>query len=497
MSDNSSPNQTHPAEVDTDLQEYSAENILSLQRESAQLRSQLSSYQEQVYQHSLTIVALEEKLVASLSPPSDASIKPEEICKKDKHTITDLSVIEALPDTTPDITAVEQKDNINDTISTISPNKVDDSQIRYLRKQLYILSARLEESNSRLHNSTALNEKLQQALQLKTSIVAQQYTELVELRKYLPQVRSALSNVEDGVTTIATNLSTDSDSHTRISPLIELAVKCTQDGHMITIEKQAQAIATLRVEVAQLEQANKVVPTHREALTEVARVREELRRACLALEGSDISYLMEKKQEEHLKLTQQLNERSDKLEQEKEALQIIKEIFHNFDSQILELILMLSSKFYKLYRFDFKLGSNMTQQESESELESRKRQIEVFSSKLDEYEEEILSRQPAADEEKAREIDKLNQILQGHESKFNQLREEIFSLNVQKELLEKEKLYTPKKDRIHSCLFTKEMVDTLIQDEKKRFNFIMKKKNKEIAILRKTITGYTSEQQSL
>ena len=465
-------------------------------QETVQFRTQLSSYQEQVYQHSLTIVALEEKLVASLTQSTDAPVSQRETEKTDVSTITDpyLSGHPHVP-----IETSEDKEIIVCTKPQVSPDKQEESRVRYLRQRLFTLSERLDQTESHLSKSRALNEKLEQTLQLKTSAVAQQHAELIELRGYLPQVKSALNQVEEEVVSIAATLTAGSDSQSLVSPLLATAVRCTQDGHLTTMEKQAQALASLRVQVNQLEAANKLVPTHREALNEVAQVREELRRARLALEGSDVSYLMQKKEEEHLKLTQQLEARSAELEMEKEAHRITKESFHAFDASTLELVIVLSSKFYNLFRIDFKLASNMSQTETEGELESRKKQIETFSSKLSEYEDEILSRQPALDQENLNEIVKLTQVIQGCNAANCQLKEEVFSLHIQKELLEKEKLYAPKRERVHSCLFTKEMVDILMQDEKNRFKLLMRKKNKEITILRKTLAKYYSEkeQQSL
>ena len=491
MSESCSPLLTHPTEVMLDTKE---DSIPSPQDGTAQLRQQVSSYQEQVYQHSLTIVALEEKLVASLTKQSLAQSKEEVIEKRDQYTATEF-VETGL---TVDASASEQKNETEtDNAVTAELAKNVDTQTRFLRKQLFALSERLRDSESHLVKTKELNGKLQHALQLKTCMVAQQNAELIEMRGYLPQVRSALHTVEEGVASIVANVSSHSNSQTKFSPLIELAVTCTQDGHIQTIEKQAQALALLRVQVTQLEAANRLVPTHREALTEVARVREELRRARLALDGSDISYLVKKKEEEDLKLSEQLDKRTMELEEEREAHQFTKENFHSFDSLMMETVLMLNSKFYNLYRLDFKLASNMSQKELENEKELRKRQFEEFSSNISKYEEEILSRQPAAEEEKSREIERLREVIQGQESKINQLKEETFSLNIQKDLMEKEKLYSPKKERIHSCLFTKEMVDNLIQVERKRFSFILNKKNKEITILRKTVTDHFSEQQSL
>ena len=486
--------------AETGLERESPRQAMSsLQQETDQLRTQLASYQEQVYQHSLTIVALEEKLVTYLTQVTDAPAKQAETEKKDKHTTTELFLSEQLPHVPSDLETSEEKQAAIYAKPQVSTDKRDESQFRYLRQRLFTLSERLEETESNLSLSRALNEKLQQTLQLKTSAVAHQHAELVELRGYLPQVRSALNHVEEEVVSIAANLTTESDYHSMVSPLLATAVRCTQDGHLTTIEKQAQALASLRVQVNQLEEANRLVPTHREALSEVARVREELRRARLALEGSDMSYLLQKKEEEDLKLTQQLDERSAELELEREAHLVTKESFHSFESIALDLIIMLSSKFYNLYRMDFKLASSMSQREMEGEIESRRKQIEAFSSKLSEYEDEILSRQPALDQENVREIERLSEVIQECNAKNCELKEEIFSLKIQKELLEKEKLYAPKRERIHSCLFTKEMVDILIQDEKNRFKVLIRKKNKEIAILRKTIAKYYSEkeQQSL
>ena len=491
MSERCSPLLTHPTEVAPDMKE---DPIPSPQDETAQLRQQLSSYQEQVYQHSLTVVALEEKLVASLTQQSLTRSKEEVIEKRDQYTTTEFLTG---ADLTVDASAPEQKVQTEIDNAVTAQLAKNNTQTRFLRTQLFTLSERLRDSESRLVKSKELNEKLQHALQLKSSVVAQQYAELEEMRGYLPQVRSALNTVEEGVASIVASVSSDSNSKTNFSPLIELAVICTQDQHIHTIEKQAQALAILRVQVAQLEEANRLVPTHREALTEVARVREELRRARLALDGSDISYLVQKKEEEDLKLSGQLDKRTVELEKEREAHQITKENFHSFDSLMMETIILLNGKFYNLYRLDFKLASNMSQEELENERELRKRQFEAFSSKLSNYEEEILSRQPAADEEKSREIERLREVIEGYVTKINQLKEEIFCLNIQKDLLEKEKLYSPKKERIHSCLFTKEMVDNLIQDERKRFSFILKKKNKEITLLRKTVTNHCSEQQPL
>ena len=474
MSESGSPLLTHPTEVAQDVRE---DSIPSPQDETAQLKQQLSSYQEQVYQHSMTIVALEEKLVASLTQQSLTPSKEEVIEKRDQYTTTQFLIG---TDLTVDVSQLQKPEQKNETetdnavTAELAINV--DTQTRFLRKQLFTLSERLRDSESNLVKSKELNEKFQHALQLKTSVMARQYAELVEMRRYLPQVRSALSTVEEGVASIVANVFSDSNSKTKFSPLIELAVTCTQDGHIQTIEKQAQALITLRVQVTQLEEANRLVPTHREALTEVARVREELRRARLALDGSDISYLVQKKEEKDLRLSEQLDRRTVELEEEREAHQFTKENFHSFDSLIMETVLMLNSKFYNLYRLDFKLVSDMSQKELENERELRKRQFEEFSSKLSEYEGEILSRQPAAEEEKSREIERLRESILGHQSKINQLKEEIFSLSIQKDLLEKEKLYSPKKERIHSCLFTKEMVDNLIQDERKRFSFILKKK---------------------
>ena len=473
--------------------------LSSLELETAQLRAQLSSYQEQVYQHSLTIVALEEKLVASLTQATEAPVKQVETEKKDECTTTESFLNEQLTHVPIELETSGEKEISIYTKPQISPDKQKESQVRYLRQRLFTLSERLEQTESHLSKSIALSEKLQQALHLKTSAMAQQQVELAELRGFMPQVRSALSHVEEEVVYIAASLTAESDSQSMVSPLLATAVSCTQDGHLITIEKQAQALASLRVQVNQLGEANKLVPTHREALGEVARVREELRRARLALEGSDVSYLLQKGKEEDLKLSQQLDARSAELEVEREAHLITKESFHSFDSITLELVTMLSSRFYNLYKMDFKLASIMSQRETEGEVESRRNQIETFSLKLSEYEDEILSRQPALDQENMREIARLNQVIQESDAKICELKEEIFSLTIQNELLEKDKLYAPKRERVHSCLFTKEMVDALIQEEKNRFKLLMRKKNKEIAILRKSIAKFYSEkeQQSL
>ena len=462
----------------------------SLRQEITELRSQLFSCEEQVYQHSLTIVNLEDKLLGSFSH----SLIPAkvEVDMRDKDTTTENCFLENALTSTSDLKETPVSQHVAVADVDVSQKNTDASQIRYLQKRIFSLSEKLEQVEARLERSKLLNGKLQEALNLKSTLVSRQHSELTELRGSLPGVQSTLCQVQEEVSSISTNISTYNDAQSRFSPITELAAKCAQETHAQTIEKQAQALASMRAHVHQLEAANKFVPTHREAVQQVGELREELRRAKSALEGTDIAYLMQKKEVEEASFKQLLENRTAELEVEKETHELTQRMLHSSEDVSRELLVILSSKFYNLYRLDFKLLPNMSQVEMEVEMESRRKQINHFSVKLSEYEDEIMSRQPAIDAENENEIRRLNQMILDLKSNLERREEENISLKFQNELLEKQQLYSPKKERFHSCLFTQDMVDVMLDKERKRCKELLRKKNKELSILRKALMNAQS-----
>ncbi|XP_013409722.1 forkhead-associated domain-containing protein 1-like [Lingula anatina] len=300
-----------------------AELKLSRSDAAEESNKEVTSYKEQIKQHSVTICAMEERVMKltkknkdyqtevtalkqqiqelkSRPPPQPKVVRPK---TPPKHTV----VVEP----GPDVAALEQILLAVRRENQELKSKLQEQQdvILALRRDLAGASARMSDMTGEL--SEAQKEKLEQStvqvqqkqreldeerqkLAKMSAIVdsqkkeIQDYSnELSKLKSQLNKLKTETSDKNSQVQELELALTREKDEQKKQLSLVEeegritseltsYGAQCRGERHEQVIARQREALAELRQRIKSLEQVRPPVPTHDQALQQVALLKKEL-----------------------------------------------------------------------------------------------------------------------------------------------------------------------------------------------------------------------------
>lgn len=273
--------------------------------------SDLSTYKEQIKQHSVTICTMEETLDKLTRKNKDYQEQINKL-KSDKSKPSlppKPKVIIQRP--TDELTALEHVVNALRQENTVLKKEIRDSQdcIKGLRRDLSGASARLSDISGEMSESqkqemernrdllqqraTELTELRQQMAKL-TKIIDTQKEEIKKLEASLHKEQSLTSKYKVNVEDYSSHLKRLEDELARekeeqkkqldlieqegriTSELTSLGAQCRGERHEQIISRQREALAELRAKVKVLEQSRPPLPTQDQALHQVLLLKKEL-----------------------------------------------------------------------------------------------------------------------------------------------------------------------------------------------------------------------------
>ena len=465
-----------------------------LRRADSRGEEEVGVYREQVRQHALTIVSLEDKLVRSVREREELQERlRERTDRADK--VRDEARREEIETVRRERNALEgelyklrselqQEKSTGDKLcAEIATLKTSVTQ---LKRRLITQVEQLHFSEKKLEKTRGLVSKLERSLEERITRGVVQREELTGLRDHMPHVREAVDDIHQNLTILSHDFSDYRSLQDMDSPLTMAGAKCTEEHHKATICKQAQAISELRASVEQLREANLLVPSHQEALRDVTRLRKELRDAKAALSGSDLVYALRNGDIVEEELQKQLRTR--------DAAHLQEKLHHEQTGQSLEIseasFRQLADALRTSVRLQVPLESSSLEKMSQAELEleqmRRTKQIELVRVQLKVMYENMKQSQVLVTEYQKEQIDELRVSLEGVKGELSSQRELNFSLQAQRDYLKTEKLVARKHTQ-HNCAYTKECMEEKLEGERRKHREKLKRKEQEIVALRATL----------
>ncbi|KAH9524788.1 hypothetical protein Btru_027827 [Bulinus truncatus] len=277
----------------------------------SKFESDMSSYKEQIRQHSVTIVTMEEKIEKLMKKNKDHL---EEISKlkteKSKPTLLPKpKVIIQRP--TEELAALEHFVNTLRQENTVLKKEIKDSQdcIKGLRRDLSGASARLSDI------SGEMSESQKQEMERNRELLKQKTNELTEVRQQMAKLSQIIDTQKEEVKKLESELKKEQslcsryqhnaeehnmrvktlegelmrekeeqkkqldliDKEGRITTeLTSLGAQCRGERHEQIINRQREALAELRSKVKLLEQSRPTLPNQDQALHQVLMLKKEL-----------------------------------------------------------------------------------------------------------------------------------------------------------------------------------------------------------------------------
>ena len=462
-------------------------------RVETQCNEELGVYREQVKQHALTIVSLEDKLVTSVRKCEELkeslrqrSVKLE--IERDSSQREEVESVKRERDRV-EVELIKYKSellkerSVGDKLcSEIASLKASNTE---LKRKLVAEVGHFHFSEKKLEKTRVLVSKLERSLEQRITRGHAQREELLGLRGNMPHVRETVDDIHQNLTVLSHDFTDYKSTQELDNPLTMAGIRCKEELHQVTISRQAQAISELRSSLEQMKEANLLVPTHQESLREVTRLRKELRDAKAALSGSDLVYALRNGDIVEEELQKQLRTRDvahleEKLSHENttKCLEISEEAFRQ-----------LTTAVRGSMKLQVPLECNSLEKLSESELEleqvNRTRQIEAVRIQLKIMYENLKQSQTLITEYQKDQIDELRDSLDGVKGELLSQRELNLSLQAQRDYLKTEKLAARKP--AHSCAYANEIVEEKLSEERRRQKNKMRRKDQEIVALRATV----------
>ena len=457
-----------------------------------QCNQELGVYREQVKQHALTIVSLEDKLVRSVRECEEMreslrqcsvklernSSQKEEVANLRKER--DRLEVELLKSKSDVLKEKAVGDKLCSEIATLKASNTE------LKRKLIAEVEHFHFSEKKLEKTRILVSKLERSLEQRITRGHAQREELLGLRENMPHVRDTVDDIHQNLTVLSHDFTDYRSTQELDNPLTMAGIKCKEELHQVTISKQAQAISELRSSLEQMKEANSLVPTHQESLRELTKLRKELRGAKAALSGSDLVYALKSGDIVEEELQKQLRTR--------DAAHLQEKLSHENTTKCLEIseeaFRQLATAVRGSMKLQVPLECNSLEKLSESELEleqvNRTRQIEAVRIQLKIMYENLKQSQILVTEYQKDQIDELRDSLDGVKDELLSQRELNLSLKAQRDYLKTEKLTTRKP--AHNCAYTNEIVEEKLSEERRRQKNKMRRKDQEIVALRATLS---------
>ena len=469
------------------------EGSVELRLAESRSEEEMGVYREQVRQHALTIVSLEDKLVRSVREREELqeSLRDRTARADREREETHRDEVEILKgernamegETFKLRSELQQEKSTGDKLCAEIANL--NGSVTQLKRRLITQVEQQHFSEKKLEKTRVLVSKLERSLEERIIRGVLQREELTGLRGDIPYVRETVDDIHQNLTLLSHDFSDYRSLQDLDSPLTMAGAKCTEEQHKATISKQAQAICELRASVEQLKEANLLVPSHQEALREVTRLRKELRDAKAALSGSDLVYALKNGDIVEEELQKQLRTRDaahlqEKLlhEQTNRSLDISEESFR-------QLVEALKTSVKLQTPLECSSLDRMSEAELELEQLNRTKQIELARVQLKIMYENMKQSQILVTEYQKEQIDELRVSLDGVKGELISQRDLNLSLQAQRDYLKTEKLVTRKHP--HNCAYTKECMEEKLAGERRKHKEKMKRKEQEIVTLRATL----------
>ncbi|XP_070561704.1 forkhead-associated domain-containing protein 1-like isoform X2 [Ptychodera flava] len=281
--------------------------------------TEIASYKEQVRQHAVTIVAMEERLLKvtqSLKEHDDQKKElHEEIERlKSKPVVPPKPVIAPKPvivQPGPDVQALEQLVQVLRRESADFKKEIQDQQdvILGLRRDLAGASARLSDMTGELseHQKQELEGNRTQIKDMELELTTQRQqmaklSELVdkqtaEVKKYQDDLRAESQTIEkykaelkvksEEIVQLQNQLQTEQEAQRQsvvtkeqegiiAGEMSAVGAQCRGERHEQVISRQREALAELRSRIKGLEQSRPPIPSHDQALQQVVLLKKEL-----------------------------------------------------------------------------------------------------------------------------------------------------------------------------------------------------------------------------
>ncbi|CAL1541605.1 unnamed protein product [Lymnaea stagnalis] len=273
--------------------------------------SDLSTYKEQIKQHSVTICTMEERVDKLMKKNKDYQEQINKL-KSDKSKPSlppKPKVIIQRP--TDELTALEHVVNALRQENTVLKKEIRDSQdcIKGLRRDLSGASARLSDI------SGEMSESQKQEMERNRDLLQQRATELTELRQQMAKLTRIIDTQKEEIKKLEAGLNKEQSLSSRYklnvdeysghlkrledelarekeeqkkqldlieqegritSELTSLGAQCRGERHEQIISRQREALAELRAKVKLLEQSRPLLPTQDQALHQVLLLKKEL-----------------------------------------------------------------------------------------------------------------------------------------------------------------------------------------------------------------------------
>ena len=458
-----------------------------------QCNQELDVYREQVKQHALTIVSLEDKLVRSVRECGDVkeslrqrSVKLEiERDSSQKEEVENVKrerdgvEVELLKSKSDLLKEKSVGDKLCSEIATLKASNTE------LKRKLVAEVEHFHMSEKKLEKTRFLVSKLERSLEQRIARGHAQREELFGLRENMPHVRETVDDIHQNLTLLSLDFTDYKSTQELDNPLTMAGIRCKEELHQVTISRQAQAISELRSSLEQMKEANLLVPTHQESLREVTKLRKELRDAKSALSGSDLVYALRNGDIVEEELQKQLRTR--------DAAHLQEKLSHENTTRCLEIseetFRQLATAVKGSMKLQVPLDGNFLEKLSESELEleqvNRTRQVEAVRIQLKIMYENLKQSQTLVTEYQKDQIDELRESLDGVKDELLSQRELNLSLQAQRDYLKTEKIAAKKP--AHNCAYANEIVEEKLSEERRRNKNKMRRKDQEIVALRATL----------
>ena len=503
------------SELDRNRQSKEAERLLERQdrteRESCEERrrterrceDEVGVYREQVRQHALTIVSLEDKLVRAVRESGELreNLRERRVQLEREREETHKEEVESIKREEDKLelelcqvrSQLKQEKSVCDELC--SENATLKSSLALLKRQLLGEVERYHSSEKMLGKTKSLVSKLERSLEERMTRSASEREELLGLRQDMPHVRETVDGIHQNLSLLSHDFTDYKAGQDSEQPLKLAGAKCTNELHSSTISKQAQALSEMRSALEQMREANLLVPSHQESLKEVTKLRKQLRDAKAALAGSDLVYALNSGDLVEEELQKQLRTRDaahlqDKLhhDETRRCLEISEESFQ-----------LLVTAVKGSLSLQIPLACNcmgkMGEMEREVEREQRVKQIELVRIQLKLMYENLKQSQAIVTEYQKSQIDDLRLSLDDVKGELYSQKELNLSLQAQREYFKMENLVA-KKHPHHSCLYGKESLEEKLTSEKKKHKEKMRRKEQEIVALRATLARLNDTQLS-
>ncbi len=242
------------------------------------LMQETIGYREQSHQHALTIVALEEKLMASMERCKQLLGENEAL----SQVVRGSSMAQGKEENKVE-KLIKLTDTLRHQLSLANDCTKSQKRIKLLESDLLTVHKQIKDRED--HITRRFQEKLSD-FQLTLS---KQETALEGKRAEVIHLQSAL---QEKTTSLAAAMETqrcdaerkllamkNHSSHLGSSDLLQVGQRCTGEKHCDTITSQRKALSQLRDHIQELELTKPPVGSHQATLKELSRVRHELLKA--------------------------------------------------------------------------------------------------------------------------------------------------------------------------------------------------------------------------